>query len=259
MKMIPGLATLSLLPLTVLAGTPPAANGAPSATDLAIEAVRLDPPPGSTLKVSEPVVVTMKYGFTRPAYPMRVWAKILDRPDSDSIYQGSTEEMTPGHAGTVERFVTMKVPGTIDTISLVAKDAGSREIFRKDIPAHYTFVSDATTDAARTDGAGSRITAVHVTPSSPAVLGAGHPVAVRIDYDVRGPQGLMPWAEPVTTCRNTYDGMTAPVTGAGSMVKSFVVAEKCAVRKIRVGLSNAAYASVAEQVVDVQIDFVERH
>jgi len=247
MRMLP--ATLLALVLATSSGV---ANAAPP-TDLAIEVIDLQPPPGAVLKVNEPVTVTFRYRYRTPNQPLLVWAKVLD-PTYASTYQGSQTQMRPG-TGIEERSFYLKEPGSIDRFTIVAKDPDLREVHATDVAARYTYVADAELERLAKDGAGSRITGVRFSPGSPAVLQAGSTVDVEVAFDIRGQRGLHVSAEPVTACNSTYAGTFGPERGKGQIRKGFTVGERCEVRQIRVTLINVANRVVAERLVDVDFRF----
>lgn len=227
---------------------------APS-TDLALDIVRLDPPPGSTLRVGDLVEATIAYRYTKPAVRLPIWLK-LDLPDSapDYTYEGDSGERAPG-TGRVVRHTGLGKPGHVDKLVLVAKDASSHVIYRRLVPVDYTFVADAEHEALRQDGLGSRITSIALDPPSPARLAPGTRVVVRIGYEARSVHGLRPVARPVTDCAMTYNGTFEPVDGSGVLAQHFTVGEPCTVRQVDVQLYNAGGVVVADKLVDVDLRY----
>ena len=232
----------------------PVATRSPS-TDMALAVVKLDPPSGSTLKAGELIEATIAWRYSKPAEQARIWLK-LDLPDSapDYIYEGDPGKRAPGE-GRIVRHTGLGKPGHVDAVYLVAKDASSREIYRLRVPVDYTYVADAAHEAARQDGMGSRITSVTLEPPSPAHLAPGDRVFVRIGYDARSKDGLLPTARAVTNCPMNYNGVFDPVTGQGAIVQYFTVGAPCEVHQVSVELANTAGALVDRKVIDVDLRY----
>ena len=224
-------------------------------TDLSLDIVRLDPPSGSTLKAGDTIEATIAWRYSKPAIRIPIWLK-LDLPDSapDYTYEGDPDKRAPG-AGSIVRHTGLGKPGHVDTLVLVAKDANSREIYRRRIPVDYTYVADPAREAQRRDGAGSHITRVAFDPPSPVRLEPGSRVVVRIGYDARSEHGLRPVAMPVTSCAMTYNGAAIEVDGPGELAQHFTVGVPCDVRQVRVQLFNAAGVAVDERLVDVDLHY----
>jgi hypothetical protein len=254
MKTLPLLAALAAGTGAHAAAAAEKAIVAPS-TDLSLAIVRLDPPSGSTLKVGETIAATIAWRYSKPAIRVPIWLK-LELPDAapDYTYEGDSGDRAPGE-GRVQRHVGLGKPGHVETVVLVAKDAGSHEIYRLRVPVDYTFVADATHEALRKDGAGSRITGIALDPPSPARLAPGTRVIVRIAYDARSEHGLRPIARPITRCAMTYNGTFDPVDGRGAIAQHFTVGEPCAVRQLSVELSNEAGTVVDQKLVDVDLRY----
>lgn len=224
-------------------------------TDMSLELVSMDPPSGSTLKANEPITVRFRYKYSRPKMGLHSWAKILDETYS-STYQGTFDDMTPG-TGIVERYVLLTEPGVVKKITLVIKDSAHSQIYSRDFPVDYTYVPNPEAEAMRNDGAGSRIVGVRFSPMSPAKLSIGSTVSVDLDYDINNADGLDMWVEPLTNCNMTYDGMTGPMVGKGTIRKTFAVGEACRIEKVKVAMINAANRTIFEKVVDVDFNFAK--
>lgn len=238
-----------------MACAPAWAQGSPSPekTDLSIGEIRLSPPSGSSVKAHQPIFVTFRYRYSKPYYPMRVWAKILDE-SLDSVYQGSLDAMQPG-AGTIERFVLLKKPGRINTITIVAKDSQFREIYTKAIPVRYDVVANPLHEAEVNDGTGSTIEMIGFKPRSPGDLKPGDDIEVQLAYDIRSSGGLTPWALPVTKCAMTYSGAPTIINGKGTVSMYIKIGEPCTLKQVKYGLSNRRFTAVAEKTVDVEFRF----
>jgi len=226
-----------------------------ASTDLSLGIVALDPPPGSTLQAGEVVHALIEWRYSRPHSPVGVWLKLEVPDDVDWSYDGDHDEARAGSGGRIERYVGLQVPGHIDSVLLVAKDADSHEIYRRRVKVAYTWVADPQQEARRKDGLGSRITGVTLDPSSPARLAPGTTVDVRIAYDAHSRLGVRPVAIPVTSCAMTYNGLVEAVDGRGAVVQYFTVGEPCALRQLRVQLVNDGGVAVAEQLVDVDLRY----
>ena len=226
---------------------------APS-TDLALEVVGMRPPSGSTLKANEPVVVTLRYRYARPAGDVMVWAKLLGA--GPSTYEGAHPD-TPAGSGTIERTVTLNGPGEVHRLTLVAKDARLQQIYRREVPVHYTWVPNPRAEAIRDDGADSRIVGVRLAAGTPAVLRAGTPVAVELDVDNRSSRGVQAWVEPVTSCNMAFDDLLKVEAARATVRQRFTVGQKCVVTQLRVALANSAGVRVFDQLVDVDLRYVD--
>lgn len=224
-------------------------------TDLTVQVIGLQPPPGSVLKVNEPVTVTFRYKYTIPNQPMTVWAKVLD-PTYKSTYEGSMTRMQPG-TGVEHRFVYLTEPGTIETITIVTKDQNLNEVHAAQFKARYTYVANPELERHANDGLGSKVTAVSFTPKSPSVLRAGSRVNVDMAYDIQAGQGLDLSAEPITTCNMSYQGTTQRERGKGRILKHFTVGERCDVKQVKLTMSNLAGRIVFERIVDVDFKYVD--
>jgi hypothetical protein len=236
---------------TLLTGA--AAAGTPGSTDLALDIVKLDPPSGSTLEAGRYVTATIRWRYSRPAAPIRVWLKPDDADADRGSYVADDGRVRPGE-GTGERSASLDVPGHVTALLLVAKDAASREIYRRRISVDYTFVASTSADALRRDGEGSRITEVSLDPPSPARLAPGALVRVRIGYDAKSAHSVGPSVEPVTDCPMSYRGYDL-VDGRGTKEQWFKVDAPCVVRQLRVRLVNAGKAVVDERLVDVDLRY----
>ncbi|HEX7640133.1 MAG TPA: hypothetical protein VF457_17180 [Burkholderiaceae bacterium] len=246
--------------LLALAAAAPAFAAMPlvepdAASDMAVEVVGMRPPSGSTLKANEPVVVTLRYRYARPDEDLMVWAR-LDAPGLESTYEGAHPDTHPG-TGTIERQVALTEPGTARRITVVARDRKLRTVFAKEIPVNYTWIPNPRMESWRDDGVGSRITGVTLSPASPAVLKAGSQVDVTIAFDSTATRPLQPWIQPLTACHAAWDEMLPVAPGATSVHRRFTVGQACALRQLRVALSNAANVKVAERIVDVDLRYVE--
>lgn len=223
-------------------------------TDLALGVVRLDPPDGSTLKAGEMVTATLEWRYSKPATHLPLWVK-LEVPDSvDWSYDGDHDETRPGH-GRLDRYVGLNQPGHLDALVLVAKDANSREIYRRVVKVNYTFVANPVQEALRRDGLGSRITGVTFDPPPPARLAPGTRVIAHIGYAAKSIHGVRPVAIPVTACPMTYNGLVQAVDGRGEFDQNFTVGTACALRQVRVQLFNEGGAVVDEKLVDIDLRF----
>ncbi len=249
-RILPLLLSLSLVAAHAADAPPPSGT-----TDLVLDVVKLDPPPGSTLEEGDVIHATIQWRYRRPAGPVRIFAK-LDRSPDDVLYEADHLEAHAGGAGRVERFTGLNKPGHVDSVLLVAKDAAtSREIYRRVVKADYTFVAAAGQEALRQEGAGSRITSISFDPPSPARLAPGDRVRVRIGYDAQARHGVRPSAEPVTDCPMTFTGVPDGLLGQGVYDQAFTVGVPCIVRQVRVQLLNAGGVAVAEKVVDVDLRY----
>jgi hypothetical protein len=231
----------------------PAADVAPS-TDLQLDVVALRPPPGSTLKANDPVVVTLRYRYARPAGDVMVWAKLLGA--GPASYEGARAD-TPAGSGIIERTVTLNGPGEVHRLTLVAKDARLQQIYRREVPVHYTWVPNPRAEAIRDDGTGSRIVGVRLAPGTSAVLKAGTPVAVDLDVDNRSSRGVQAWVEPVTSCNMAFDDMLKVRAARGTVRQRFTVGQRCVVTQLHVALANSAGVRVFDQLVNVDLRYVD--
>jgi len=224
----------------------------PTVTDLELEIVQLDPPDGSAVEAGQDITVTVAWRYSAPANGLGVWAKPVAPEGVGGSYEGDGGEAGRAGAGRLVRTVCLHEPAAMAGVLLVARDAHSREIFRRTVPVNYTFVPSAAQDARMRDGQDSRIVGVEFDPPSPARLAPGSRVAVRIGYDAHSAHGLRPLAIPVTDCAMTYDSAPeVPVHGRGHLTQHFTVGEPCALRQVRVLLWNEGRVAVDERLVDV--------
>lgn len=242
--------------LTALfAGRAPA-EPSPTDTDLELEIVQLDPPDGSTVPAGQDITVTVGWRYRTPATGVGVWAKPEAPEGVGGSYEGDAGEAGRPGEGRLVRTVCLREPGPMAGVLLVARDARSREIYRRHVPVNYTFVSSPDHEARLRDGQGSRITGVEFDPPSPARLAPGTRVAVRIGYDAHSEHGLRPLAIPVTDGAMTYDAAAdETVHGRGHVTRHFLVGEPCTLRQVRVLLWNEGRTAVDERVVDVDFRY----
>ena len=237
----------------LLAGRP--REPAETVTDLELAIVKLDPPDGSTLQAGDTIAATLAWRYTAPASRLGLWLK-LDLPDiaPDYTYEPDCDERGPGE-GQLVRRVSLRKPGHVDALILVAKDARSREVRRVRVPVNYRFVPDAANEALRRDGQGSRIAAIVVDPRSPARLRPGTRVHVRVGVEARSEHGLQVSATPVTDAAMTFSGSVPVPDGQHFLDQSFIVGTAGHVRQLRVLLTNAGGALVDERLFDVDLRY----
>jgi hypothetical protein len=234
-------------------------NSNPSApTDFTAIAVDFSHKPGSTLLAGEYLEVQLKYKFSLPRDPVRIWVKILD-PGLDAQYVGYMETLKPGE-GEVVRAAYLNSAGKVKNLTVVVKDARSREIYKKDIAVDYTFVDNPEIAARANDGKGSKITGVSFPAGKKATLKKGTFYPVALKYDVNLNEGLYPHATPVTQCSHSFAAVPeteGPIRKKGDVEMGFTVAEACHVKQVKVILVNAVRKTVFEGTIDVDLKYVD--
>ncbi|PWF43691.1 hypothetical protein [Massilia glaciei] len=232
-----------------------AAAAAPGPSDLTIDVLWLMPPNGSTVLATDPINVTFRYRYSKPAGDVRIWARILDTKFTAG-YVGVAEPLEPG-TDIITRTAYLTEAGTVKTISLIAKDGNSTEILRKDIPVNYTFVPNKAIDALKGDGVGSKIVSIRIAGGKNAVHRKGVFVPVDVRYAINAKHGLIANVHPDTKCAMTHAGLFAPLFGNGIKQMGFTVGEKCVVTKIKLVLWNTVQQKVYDETVEVNMTYTD--
>jgi hypothetical protein len=241
-----------LMPIIV-----PATHAAPSAgpSDLSVEVVGLSPANGSTLLAHEQVDVLLKYRYSKPAEPIRIWVKILD-PKLEGTYIGIAEPLVPGE-DTIIRSAFLTAPGKVKTLTIVAKDAASMEIFRKDIVVDFTFKANPAVEAREGEGAGSKITSVSFPEGKRVIYKKGTFVPVVLGYQLAKGHGMYTQVIPVTDCSMTHGALLEPLLGNGEVRMGFTIGERCHVKRVEVIIMNDVNKRVFEGYIDVDLQYVD--